>query len=400
MVLKKRKIDNMIKISVIVAIYNTEKYLERCIDSIINQTYKYFEIILVDDGSSDSSGEICDRYAKKDNRIKVFHQKNKGQQAARKKGVKEATGDYICFVDSDDYIDLKMFENIMALNHNYDLVCFGIKLIDSNNNIVRVMIDKIPEGLYSSEEEKKFVLNNFIYYSNKNISGIGIYNSMASKMFRTDIVKNIMHRRIKYIRIGEDFQFLLLFLLQAKSIFIVHESYYYYFKNTNSIMHRKYNNYLLDQNLLFNFFVKETKNCSNKEIMFNKFTERFMTEIINLTPKFYGFDYSLPYCQYIYPKTAELKGKKIVIYGAGKVGQSYYKLFKAIIPESIVLWVDIRDNLHKDISPVVEIKNVTYDFIIIAVLKEQLYLSIKESLIESFSIDETKVLWQAPVKIS
>ena len=389
----------MIKISIIVPIFNTEKYLERCIDSIINQTYKNFEVILVDDGSSDSSGDICDKYAKKDDRIKVFHQKNAGQQAARKKGVNEASGDYICFVDSDDFIDLKMLEKIMMLNHNYDLLCFGIKQIDSNNNIVRVMTDKLPEGLYSSNEEKKFVLNNFIYYSNDDISGTGIYNSMASKIFKADIVKSIMRRRIKYIRIGEDFQFLLLFLIQAKSIFIIHDSYYYYYMNSNSVMHRKYNNYLLDQNVLFNFFIKETKKCINKEIMFKKFTERFMDEIINLTPKFYGFDFSLPYCQYIYPKTVELKGKKVVIYGAGKVGQSYYKLFKAIIPDSVVSWVDIKDNSQKNIFPVSKILEVNYDYIVIAVLKKELYMSIKESLVNDYSVDKQKILWRSPIKL-
>ena len=97
-------------ISVIIPIYNVEKYLEKCIQSIINQTYRNLEIILVDDGSTDSSGEIADKYKKLDNRVKVIHKINGGLSDARNKGCEIATGEYISFIDSDDYIDLNMYE--------------------------------------------------------------------------------------------------------------------------------------------------------------------------------------------------------------------------------------------------------------------------------------------------
>lgn len=92
------------KISVIVPVYNVEKYLSRCIDSIISQTFSDFELILVDDGSTDSSGKICDEYGKKDGRVKVIHKKNGGQSSARNAGIENSTGEYISFVDSDDWI--------------------------------------------------------------------------------------------------------------------------------------------------------------------------------------------------------------------------------------------------------------------------------------------------------
>ena len=97
-------------ISVIIPIYNVEKYLEKCIQSIINQTYRNLEIILVDDGSTDNSGEIADKYKKIDNRIKVIHKINGGLSDARNKECEIATGEYISFIDSDDYIDLNMYE--------------------------------------------------------------------------------------------------------------------------------------------------------------------------------------------------------------------------------------------------------------------------------------------------
>lgn len=109
------------KVSVIVPIYKVEKYLKKCLDSIINQTYKNLEIILIDDNSPDSCGEICDEYAIKDNRIIVIHQKNKGLSCARNSGLDIATGEYIAFVDSDDYLNITMIEKMMYYVYKHDL---------------------------------------------------------------------------------------------------------------------------------------------------------------------------------------------------------------------------------------------------------------------------------------
>ena len=125
------------KISIIVPIYNVEKYLNRCIDSIINQTYKNLEIILVDDGSPDNCGKICDEYAKKDNRIKVVHKENGGVSSARNAGLDIVTGDYIGFVDGDDYIKFNMYEKLLnsAIKYNSD-IAFCNSEIHYNNEII------------------------------------------------------------------------------------------------------------------------------------------------------------------------------------------------------------------------------------------------------------------------
>ncbi|GEM54860.1 hypothetical protein B0A58_04780 [Flavobacterium branchiophilum NBRC 15030 = ATCC 35035] len=115
-------------VSVIVPVYNVEKYLARCLDSIIHQTYSHVEIILINDGSPDSSGTICDAYAKKDSRIQVFHQENKGQSAARNLGVSKANGTYISFIDSDDWIELELIAESMALMLKNDLKIVEFRL--------------------------------------------------------------------------------------------------------------------------------------------------------------------------------------------------------------------------------------------------------------------------------
>ena len=123
------------KISVIVPVYNVEQYLERCVDSIINQTYKNLEIILVNDGSTDNSGQLCDELAKKDDRIRVIHKKNGGLSDARNVGIDEAESELIGFIDSDDYIDEDMYELLInnMKNANADLSMCGH--FDVYNNV-------------------------------------------------------------------------------------------------------------------------------------------------------------------------------------------------------------------------------------------------------------------------
>ena len=126
-------------VSIIVPVYKVEPFLRVCVDSIINQTYTNLEVILVDDGSPDNSGAICDEYAKKDARIKVIHKVNGGLSSARNAGLLEATGDYVCFFDSDDYINLDMIEKLVtAVEENDDDVCicgYSVDEYDANNNI-------------------------------------------------------------------------------------------------------------------------------------------------------------------------------------------------------------------------------------------------------------------------
>ena len=129
-------------ISIIVPVYKVEKYLKKCLDSIINQTYKNLEIIIVDDGSPDGCPNICDEYSKKDDRIKVIHQKNMGLSIARNNGIKLATGEYIGFVDSDDYIRYTMYEDMYkaAVNNSAPLVSvlllYVMDDIDLKNDVV------------------------------------------------------------------------------------------------------------------------------------------------------------------------------------------------------------------------------------------------------------------------
>ena len=114
-------------VSVIVPVYNSTAYLKRCVDAILAQTYKDLEVVLVDDGSTDDSLDICREYAKNDSRVKVFHKENGGSSSARNVGIKEATGEYICFCDSDDYYEPDIVENLMKVFNENQRNTFGVK---------------------------------------------------------------------------------------------------------------------------------------------------------------------------------------------------------------------------------------------------------------------------------
>lgn len=123
------------KVSVIVPVYNVEKYHHRCIDSILTQTFTDFEVLLINDGSKDRSGEICDEYAKKDSRVKVFHKENGGVSSARNVGLDNAKGEWVTFCDSDDKLLLNAFETFLSVSNECDIVKTGYEIVDGNGNI-------------------------------------------------------------------------------------------------------------------------------------------------------------------------------------------------------------------------------------------------------------------------
>jgi glycosyltransferase involved in cell wall biosynthesis len=170
-------------ISIIVPVYNMESYLDRCMSSILNQTYKNLEIILVDDGSTDSSPKMCDDYAIKDNRIKVVHKENGGLSDARNAGLKIATGNYIGYVDSDDWIELDMYERMYnaCVENNVQLaVCRYFREYDD-----KTVDDGTPRIEIFSRDE---ILR--IYITDKD--GYMVYNSVWSKLFKRELVEGVV----------------------------------------------------------------------------------------------------------------------------------------------------------------------------------------------------------------
>ncbi len=219
-------------ISVIVPVYNVESYLEKCVDSIRNQTYKNLEIILVDDGATDNSGVLCDKIAKKDDRIKVYHKENGGLSDARNYGVKKATGEFIGFVDSDDYIDREMYEKLFEAisRENADVAECNFKFIYPNK-VTRYV-----------NEQYYMVLDRDGYVS-EYINMDKIFGSAWTKLIKKDLAKNIDFPKGK---LYEDGFYSLDLMRMAKKFVIFDTPCYNYVMRKNSITNSKFNEKNLD----------------------------------------------------------------------------------------------------------------------------------------------------------
>ncbi|MBC2456336.1 glycosyltransferase family 2 protein [Clostridium beijerinckii] len=255
-------------ISVIVPVYNVEKYLPQCIDSILNQTEKNLEIILVDDGSLDNSGKICDEFSKRDDRIIVIHKKNNGLSSARNAGLEIARGNYIGFVDSDDWLDKTMYEVLLKLlkENNSDISCCDFfKTANSNDSIPH--IDNEIINSYNNIES----LNNF--YN-------GLYTQTVvawNKLYKRELFKDISYPVGK---IHEDEGTTYKLYYKANKITYTNRPLYYYRITPNSITTSKFNKKRLDIIDVYDEKVKFIKNINNEEI-YSKTLKWYLFKLIN-----------------------------------------------------------------------------------------------------------------------
>ena len=222
------------KISVIVPVYKAEKYMNRCIDSIINQSYDNLEIILVDDGSPDACPEICEEYAIKDSRIKVIHQKNEGVSSARNNGINASTGDFIAFVDSDDYLDEGMYEYLINLQKEYGA------------DAVKCSYREFANDVFNDNKKCKYESQLFDMTNKDDLSKclslfseLKIYAEIWSYLFKADVIKNY-YFDTKY-GFGEDLLFVLRLLPQLTKVYFSTEKYYNYYLNSNGAVINKNN---------------------------------------------------------------------------------------------------------------------------------------------------------------
>lgn len=220
-------------ISIIIPIYNVEKYLDKCIKSIEKQTYQNIEIILVDDGSPDNCGEMCDKYAQADKRIKVIHKKNGGLSDARNEGVKISTGKYITFIDSDDYVEEQYIELLYKaiIQNNTEISQCGINEVNEEEKLINEIgekEDKVKSTLKMLEE---------LYYGKW--ENTVVWNKMYKRSLFNDI-------KFPINKIHEDEFTTYKILYKIKKVSIIKERLYNYRKNSESITGKKFNSRRLD----------------------------------------------------------------------------------------------------------------------------------------------------------
>lgn len=193
---------NNSKVSIIIPIYNTQKYLNVCLNSVVRQTYKNLEIILIDDGSTDNSGKIADQFAKKDHRIKVFHQKNAGQSAARNVGLKKASGDFIAFIDSDDQFDRNFIQELMSPYSKGPDVSLSVCGLRYNWLKTKTTQDVFLKPLRKRRDRESKI--SYILYL---LTIDGRMYSSFNKLYKRDFLKNITFD--EKLNFAEDTKFVL-----------------------------------------------------------------------------------------------------------------------------------------------------------------------------------------------
>ena len=208
-------------VSVIVPVYKVEAYLPACIDSILAQTFKDFELLLVDDGSPDRCGEICDEYARRDGRVRVFHQSNAGVSAARNVGLEHARGEWVAFVDSDDWVESFYLQTIMEQVGDADILFFS-EVWHMADGCLTVLssgaCDKV--GREAMEQEIEHMIDNG--------EGHNFFGFTWNKAFRASIIREYEVRFVKGLKISEDEVFTLAFCLHANKLRTIYAPLYHY----------------------------------------------------------------------------------------------------------------------------------------------------------------------------
>lgn len=269
------------KVSIIVPVFNAEKYLKRCIDSLKNQLLADIEIILVDDFSTDSSPRICDKAAEEDNRIKVIHKVNEGAGKARNAALEIATGEYIGFVDSDDYVELEMFATLYdtAIKYNSDLVMSGVQFVDGNmfsekgECIKKTYFDK-DTHFETSDELKKLrmgIVGSEPYDSDDSKYGMSIWKNL----FRHEIIKknNIFFESEREI-LSEDALFMIDYISCINKATGINAAFYNYCRNGESIS-KSYKKDRFEKSLVFVDAVKQRFEKDIKSDEYDVYINRF-----------------------------------------------------------------------------------------------------------------------------
>lgn len=216
-------------ISIIIPIYNTEKFLQKCLESISSQTFVDFEVLLIDDGSTDSSAKICKRYAEKDSRFKYFYKNNGGVSSARNLGLKKSSGDYITFIDADDFVSIDYLKNAAADIKKNDADILKYPYVKKLKKISKKYNFTYPKNILIQSRDYKELIYPFILSSNDlcNVCG-SFYKKEIAKTTNFD----------KDITIGEDYLFAIEALQKSKSIYFSKKHTYYYVVNSNSATHK------------------------------------------------------------------------------------------------------------------------------------------------------------------
>lgn len=376
-------------VSVIVPIYQIDRYIGICIESLMNQTYRNIEIILVDDGSSDRSPEICDLYAKKDNRIKVIHKKNGGLVSARKAGIEASKGEYIGYVDGDDWVDSGYYESLVKTITEYDsdIVVAGMSrdLFSTSSKIT----SKIPSGNYEGDRLIKLKQNMLAF---ERFSRIGITTYVWNKLFKREMLLKYQMNVDNGISIGEDAAVTYPYIMFSNKVSVIDNCDYHYRQREDSML-------------------KKATAYGKEVIGLKKLYEHLMTAAESYDDSFNYKDqirdFVLGICimrsggvlkeirDEFSPYDREFYGSNIVVYSAGTFGQQLMRRIKENEYCNVVGWIDADYKEYRrcclDVDSIESVDFMKFDYVLVATVDGVMADNIKSKLVWR-GIPEEKIL--------
>ncbi len=374
-------------ISVLVPVYNIDRYIGLCLESIVNQTYNNLEIIVVDDGSTDRSGDICDLYARKDCRIKVIHKENGGLVSARKTAMSMATGDYIGYVDGDDWIGEGFYSALLSSMQqtDSDVVIAGFTRVLFDKKVR--LLNTIETGVYQGKKLETFYSS---MISNNSFFQHGITTYLWNKLFKKEIIKENQLSLDERITIGEDGAVVYPVLLKAKTISIIDNCAYHYRQREDSML-KKTNDYSDEARklaVLYEYLQKAFGDNCKKHNILMQIQKYVLSTYIIRSGGILKESIFLPF-------TKDIKNKKIVVCGAGTFGQQLIKRFEEKKYCKIVSWIDDDYWEYRrcclDVNPISTITELSYDYVIIGMIDSFSSQNMKNILID-FGISPSKIL--------
>jgi len=381
-------------ITVIVPIYNVCEYLERCVNSIINQTYANLEIILVDDGSTDGSEEICEQYLKKDSRIKVIHKENGGLVSARKAGLEKAGGEYIGFVDADDYIDKSFYEHLLdnLIDTGSDISQMGY-IIESEEKTEHCRC--ILETFNIEENREDYLCNGLILMGNRNFN---VFYNVWTKLYKAELIKKAYAKVPNEQQYGEDLISTCSCLLECKVLSTVSYEEYHYQLRENSLSHIQPIDNIIQVCHLYERMWEIFKHINGKAEIKDAL-DKFLFRNLIINIERIG-DIHIP--KHYLRGVENLRNKEIIIYGSGNVGKDFYLQLTKYYDIKIVAVADgnpsSSDFEYRGVIGSDKINNFKYDMILIAVYDGKMAKEISNELVLR-GIEKKDIYWEKPSMI-
>lgn len=380
----------MSSLTVIIPMYNQEKYIRQCIESVMNQTYKDIEILIVDDGSTDGGYNICRELADRDDRIRIIRQENKGTFIARRTGIDNCKTKYVTFVDSDDFITREAYSYAeKAMKDDTDMIMFQMARYYGDDNI-KVEPHLVTPGHYYKKQIEEIFLPKIIWDFDRGTPGIEC--SLCNRVVKRELIKESFDSAVDiHLCYGDDMAIVSPLYMKINDVVVIDKCFYRHRQRRTIAPYIERKDFFDELYVLYKYMLGTLSDYLHKYGLRQQLEYFYMysVELRKLEYDDYKFERN-----FIFPFDKIEKGKDIVLYGAGNVGKTYYEQLKKLDYCRSVIWVDKNAAAIEDIrvKTLAELKRNNFEYVVIAIENKNICMSVKKEL-KMLGIEEHKIIF-------